>query len=221
MEKPSVQTSLSNAPIFEFNPFMENPELTELKAIGRVTRSKAQTGEVFKPETGEAMGKVDGYYSRKEVEAEQFIKLYLQGTGRLSHLTSSGLAMFKALYVLMLPQHGKDKVAITHELAKKRFGITTGMYFRGMTDLIHAGFIAKTDIAPFFWINPQCMFNGDRLRFVQDYDRKETRAELIAAGMISPRRTRPPLTLKGKANDPAQSDVEGHIAQEVEQEKGP
>lgn len=211
MSKTVALTTLSAAPAYENNPFMENAQLLDLKTTGRVARSRAKPGEIFLPATGETIGKCDGFYSRKEVDAEQFIKLYLDGTGHLSRMTPSGLAVFQALYVLMLPQHGKDQINVTQQLAEKRFGITRSTYFRGMSDLLHAGFIAKSDIQGIFWINPAFIFNGDRLRFVKDYDRKETRAELLAAGVRLERKENAQLTIKGKAGDPDQIDIEQAI----------
>lgn len=162
--------TLTKAPTFTDNPFMGD-KLKKLPVANR-TMTAPKRSAVFEAATGEQIGKADGYYRRTQVDASQHIKLYLEGIGALQKLNKPGLAVFQTLYKQMLKQFDKDSVIMTPAIAKRTNKITENTYFAGITQLIKAGFIARSDDPLTFWINPTYMFNGNRLRFVQDYDLK-------------------------------------------------
>ena len=41
-----------------------------------------------------------------------------------------------------------------------------------MRELIDKGFVAPTEAVAWYWLNPDFMWNGDRLAFVREYRRK-------------------------------------------------
>lgn len=163
------------APQYAENPFMNNGSLDQLPKTTKQLQAPKRAA-VFEPATGQQIGECDGFYRRTEVDATQHIKLYLEGTGALARLTKPGLAVFQIMYCQMLKSFDKDKIMMTALIARK-YGISRTTYFAGITSLIETGFIAKTDIPPLYWINPKYIFNGNRLRFVQDYDLKADKDE--------------------------------------------
>jgi hypothetical protein len=48
-----------------------------------------------------------------------------------------------------------------------KMGLTT--YNRGMQELRIKGFIAPSVRQGWFWVNPNYIYNGDRMRFVQEF----------------------------------------------------
>lgn len=40
---------------------------------------------------------------------------------------------------------------------------------RGMKELVEKGFVAATPSVGWYWINPDYLWNGDRLAFVKEY----------------------------------------------------
>lgn len=202
---------LKSAPIYEQSPFMDKGNLRNLPKTTRQMQAPKRAA-VFEPATGQQIGECDGFYRKTEVDATQHIKLYLEGIGALSRLSKPGLAVFQTLYCQMLKHVAKDKVAMTPQIAKKLRNISQSVYFAGMTQLIEAGFIAKSDETPFYWINPAYIFNGNRLRFVQDYDLKEDREEETTASLIQMT-----ATIERK-NPPNQIDVEDYIESQQDQD---
>lgn len=169
MKLASRTRSLRTSPNFPKNPFMADPSMSNLPVTTK-QQPAPKRGQVFEAATGSQIGNCDGFYRKTQVDATQHIKLYLEGIGALCKLSKPGLAAFQALYCQMLKQIEKDKVPMTPVIGKQLTGISQAVYFAGMTQLIDAGFIAKTDSPPFYWVNPKYIFNGNRLRFVQDYD---------------------------------------------------
>lgn len=194
---------IKNAPTYAENPYLEDAKLLELPKSKKLDLMQGKA-DLFNQATKEQIGQIDGFYNRKEVDATQFIKLYLEGTGALSKLTPSGLAVFQLLYVQLLNQIEKGQVIMTYSLATKGFSISKSIFIRGLTDLIAVDFVRKTDTTGVYWVNPRYIFNGNRLRFVQDYDRKETRREELKEIIANKK----PLTLKGRADDPKQTHIE-------------
>ena len=45
-------------------------------------------------------------------------------------------------------------------------------YTRGMREIVDKGFIAATPHIGIFWLNPDYVWNGDRLAFVKEYYKK-------------------------------------------------
>lgn len=184
MKLPITDAQIRTAPQYATNPFMETASIQKLPTSTKQIQAPKK-GTVFEAATGEQIGQCDGWYRKTEVDATQFIKLYLEGIGALKHLTKPGLSVFQTLYIQMTRQVMKDKVAMTPTIALNTNGTTKRIYFAGMAQLLQTGFIAKTEEPPFYWINPAYIFNGDRLRFVQDYDltttKNELQTELIAA----------------------------------------
>jgi hypothetical protein len=41
-----------------------------------------------------------------------------------------------------------------------------------MRELIDKGFVAPTEAVAWYWLNPDFMWNGDRLAFVREYRKK-------------------------------------------------
>jgi DNA-binding IclR family transcriptional regulator len=49
--------------------------------------------------------------------------------------------------------------------------IPKSTFFKGMAELLEKGFLAKSANPNMFFLNPAMMWNGDRFRFVQEYQR--------------------------------------------------
>ena len=48
-------------------------------------------------------------------------------------------------------------------------------YTRGMRELIEKDFIAATKVQGWYWLNPDFVWNGDRLAFVKEYRKIESK----------------------------------------------
>lgn len=161
-----------------------NPSLAD-KISTRVTYSKPRgNGEsymVLAPGTGEIMGKgTFGFLHEREVDTEEFVKLYFSGMRTHNKLTRPGLAMFEYVYeaIFGLKAKDKDTFQVNFTLAN-RWRPTLGRqsYFKGMKELLDNGFIYRSIATDVYFVNVRFMFNGDRIVLAQSYRRKKTPSE--------------------------------------------
>ncbi|EKA5792011.1 replication/maintenance protein RepL [Salmonella enterica] len=94
----------------------------------------------------------------------------MNGVKALTELSSSGTKVFEVLYRTVQDNMNKDKVLIAYDLIDQNIvSISESTFFRGMKELIEKKFIAETTIQNLYFINPDYIFNGDRLSFVKTF----------------------------------------------------
>jgi hypothetical protein len=155
--------------LYETNPFQIVIE-TKKKAVYNKNKDMALIHGV----TGE-MQQLGGFVSYKEVSAEKFVQLFIAGVKQLQELTNAGVRVFTVLYSAVQDNMGKDLLYLSYSAIDQTtnpMGLTT--YNRGMKELISKGFIAPTTHQGMFWLNPNYIYNGDRMRFVQEYRKAPT-----------------------------------------------
>lgn len=131
------------------------------------------TGEVIAPA---------GFWQYEEVDKTQFVKLYINGVKAFKDLTSAGTKVFAVLYLEIQRNIGKDKVymnyaGLNHDITP----MSEATFNRGMKELVEKSFVAATPAVGWYWINPDYMWNGDRLAFVKEFRKASSkpRAEQI------------------------------------------
>ncbi|MFU9139239.1 replication protein [Erwinia tasmaniensis] len=78
--------------------------------------------------------------------------------------------MFEILYRTVQEFKDTDRVFLTYELVDQNLvKISESTYYRGMKELVNKGFIAEKTVQNSYFINPDFIFNGDRLSFVKSY----------------------------------------------------
>lgn len=113
----------------------------------------------------------------KDVDTEEFLKIYTQNIKPLFDLSSTAQ---KILMPLMLEIQKTAKnvahVYFSHNKANNNCNeiglqpMSRATFARGINELIQKEFIAINAEGPnWYWINPNILFNGDRVRFIQDY----------------------------------------------------
>jgi hypothetical protein len=151
------------------NPFM-SPTLVETKTR-RITNNKGDMMVVGK-ETNEIIAHTAGFWQVEEVDNTKFVKLYVNGVRAFRDLSSAGTKVFEILYLEIQKSIGKDKIYMSFgvvDQAATPMGFAT--YKRGMHELISKGFLAATPLQGWYWLNPDYLWNGDRLAFVKTYYR--------------------------------------------------
>lgn len=148
-------------------------------------------------------GKVHGTHvtTFKRVDGEQFVKLFTANIGLTFDLSAAGIKTFSVL--LWVVQHkaiSKDEVDLdaliledfteAHADDKKPLKLSMATFKRGMNELEKAQIIAKTMRKGRYFINPNFMFNGDRIAFTTLIERKplkeEDQQELLLEKTTSP-----------------------------------
>jgi hypothetical protein len=154
--------------IFIENPFMLKGVKSKIK---KVTNNRGDM-MLVSSETGEITAPVAGFWEAKEVDSSQFVKLYVNGVKALAELTSAGTKVFTLLYQELQNNIGKDKVYLSYsKLRNLNLDVMSRKTFqRGIAELIEKKFVAAcADGESWYWINPDFVFNGDRLAFVREY----------------------------------------------------
>lgn len=163
---------------YETNPFLENMVVPIKGRQVRLSRLGKDSNVLVNQGTGEVLGTHVTTY--KSVDGEQFVKLFTANIGLAFNLTSAGIKTFTVL--MWTVQHSalaKDEVPLDTftlqrfltEQAGKKLSIAT--FKRGITELEGAQIIAKTVRKGFYFINPNFVFNGDRIAFTTVIERKK------------------------------------------------
>lgn len=153
--------------------YTSNPFVCEVQTSTRRVTNKAGDMMLVSSETGEIQSKIAGFWKTQEVDSTKFVKLFTQGVKALTGLSQTGIRVFEILHSIMQDNIGKDIVYISYSFINKLDKpMSNPTYDRGMRELIEKGFIAASNHQGLFWINPNFIWNGDRLAFVQEYKLK-------------------------------------------------
>lgn len=132
------------------------------------------------PGSGEVISKgAFGFIHEKEVDKEEFVKMYFAGIRKYGELTKAGTLMFEFVFHGMAGLEGKDMdtIIINFIMAQKwKPDLTRPTYFRGMGELLAKGFIYRSLAADTYYVNIRFMFNGDRMVLVQSYRKKGSKS---------------------------------------------
>lgn len=169
------------------NPFIEDmvvPVKGRQVKLSRLGRSDQSI--LVNQTTGEVHGTHLTTYKR--VDGEQFIKLFTANIGLTFDLSAAGIKAFSVL--LWVVQHkaiSRDEVdldALTleefiegHSDSKKPLSLSLTTFKRGMNELEKSQIIAKTMRKGRYFINPNFVFNGDRVAFTTVIERKKRSAQ--------------------------------------------
>ncbi len=153
--------------LYETNPFM-----FEVKTRTRRVTNKRGNMMLISADTGDVQAPIAGFWEGEEVDSTKFVKLFVSGVKALKELTSPGTKVFEVLYLRIQENIGKDRVFISYpDLDQATTPMSPSTYKRGLAELIQKGFIAATPTQGWYWLNPEYVWNGDRLAFVKEYRR--------------------------------------------------
>lgn len=129
--------------------------------------------------SGETVSPVAGFWEVEEVDSAKFVKLFVNGVKALAGLTNAGTRVFELLYIQMQNNIGKDQIYLSYSGLEddKLSEISRSTFSRGLNELIQKEFIAAMPAVGWYWVNPDFIWNGDRLAFVKEYRKKGRRIE--------------------------------------------
>jgi len=172
-EKNETKKSRRGLVRYTKNPFILTTSENTKSGVKRVTSGKDKM-MIVNEETGERLAGA-GFFQYQEVDKTQFLKLYIHGVRAITELSAAGTKVFEILYINMQDQKDTDTILLSWEFVDKEISnISRTTYFKGMKELVEKGFIAETMIQNYYFINPNYMFNGDRLSFVKTFVKSET-----------------------------------------------
>lgn len=156
---------------FEKNPFLSGAEVAT--KTRRVTNKRGDM-MLVNSNTGEIQTQIAGFWEAEEVDSTKFIKLFIRGVKALKELTGAGTKVFEVLYINVQENIGKDRVLMSFaEVDQALTPMSESTFMRGMRELVEKKFIAATPTLGVYWLNPDFVWNGDRLAFVKEYRKKQ------------------------------------------------
>lgn len=161
---------------YSSNPFISNAVANTKVGVKRISSKGGEQMLVINQNSGEVIAPA-GFWHAQEVDRSQFVKLFVNGVKALKELTAAGTKVFEILYMRVQENIGKDVVYISYlDIDQALTPMSESTYMRGMKELVVKGFIAETIVSSKYFINPDYMFNGDRLAFVREFRVKAANA---------------------------------------------
>lgn len=156
---------------YEKNPFLDGALINTRQGVKRITNKDGNKMMVVSENTGEIIAPA-GFWQAQAVDKTQFVKLYINGVKAFKDLTGAGTKVFEVLYIKVQETIGKDVIYMSFsEIDQLTTPMSESTFMRGMKELIQKGFIAETITQGKYFLNPDYMWNGDRLAFVKTYQR--------------------------------------------------
>ena len=163
---------------YEESPFTKDMIIPKKGRYVKLSRLGRDDNVLVNNATGEYLG--THVTTIKQVDSEQFVKLFTANIALTFDLTSAGI---KALNVLVWEVQrsslGKDTVyldTITMEqfLKINNLKLSRATFTRGLKELEMNKIIARAMRQGDFFLNPNFIFNGDRIAFTTLIERKKT-----------------------------------------------
>lgn len=171
----NAEGRLSSFPQNIENPFLKQAVQEVDKKVVHKWKNTAGSDKkailaVVNPDSGEIMGQTT-FMRQIEVDEDKFTKLYLGQFQLFFDLTTAGIRVFGYIMTCMKPKN--DMVYFDRDdcIAYTKYKSVESVY-RGLTELLKAGIIARGKNDNIYFINPLIIWNGDRVRFVNEYVKK-------------------------------------------------
>ncbi|HUM53516.1 MAG TPA: hypothetical protein PK431_16980 [Chitinophagales bacterium] len=166
MENNSRFVKLRNAEKYSKNPFLTD-EILKIDS-GKKMIIAGSTKQVL---VDTDSGQIDGItllHKYKEVDRTQFVKLYVNEIQSLFDLSKTGLKVFGFVVNSMRINTDEIYISITKLMQYCGYRNKTQVY-KGLAELIGNKIIAMSEDTNLWYVNPNVVFNGDRIAFVKEY----------------------------------------------------
>lgn len=169
---------------YEENPFIEGMVVPVKGQRVQISRLGRDDNILVNQSTGEVQGTHITTYKR--VDSEQFVKLFTANIALTFELGAAGIKAFSVLaWILQDRSISKDLVPLDKfvlddflKAQEKKLALSQATFARGLAELEKAKIIAKHVRQGWYFINPNFVFNGDRIAFSTVIERKK-RSEAV------------------------------------------
>lgn len=167
---------------YKTNPFLKDMIIPIKEARVRLSSLGKDNNVLVNQNTGEVHGTHITTYKR--VDGEQFVKIFTANIALTFGLTAYGIKAFSVLMWAMqnktisrdeiyLDSHTREDFIEAHQTDNNPLRLSQATFARGLADLTKAQIIAKTLRQGVYWINPNFVFNGNRVAFTTLIEREE------------------------------------------------
>lgn len=168
------------------NPFLDDMLIPVGSKSVRISKMGKDDNVLVNQSTGEVSG--THVVAHRKVDTGKFIKVFADYMSFTFDLTAAGNKTLRVLmWAVKETAIGKDQVLLdkhthfdfleAHKDEKKPITLSYPTFARGLGELERAQIIAKSQRAGTYFINPNCIFNGDRIAFTTMLERKEKGTE--------------------------------------------
>lgn len=160
---------------YKTNPFI--PAASQNSKIGtkRLSNKKGDKLMVVSEETGEIIAPA-GFHTIMEVDKTQFVKLFKNGVKAFTNLTNAGAKVFSFMYDEMSKNRSQDYIYLTYQdICDAGEPISKATFHRGMLELLQHNFLAQTEKVGKYFVNPDYVWNGNRLAFIREFRLKSAK----------------------------------------------
>ena len=171
-QKTGTELTRRGYPIYKSNPSLSDSLPVRMKPM---PSKKINNAYMVAPGNGEVVAQgAFAFVEEKEVDSEQFVKVYLDGIKQYGNLTKAGALMFEFVYRELSKLKDKDMINMNYLLVSEwKPNISRATFFRGMRELLEKGFLFRSLSTDSYFVNIRFMFNGNRLVLVQSYRQKK------------------------------------------------
>ena len=162
---------------FKENPFTANMVIPVRGQQVRISRFGQERNVLINQSTGEQFGTHVVTYKR--VDSSQFVKLFTDNIALTFDLTSAGIKAFNVLlWAVQSNAKNADFINLCSLVLEELISVHPNKEFsqrtfaRGLTELVKNKIIANAYIPGFYFINPNFVFNGDRIAFTTLIEKK-------------------------------------------------
>lgn len=168
---------------YENNPFTEDMIIPVKERQVKLSKLGKDENILINQETGEVLGTHLTTYKR--VDGDQFVKLFTANIALTFDLKAAGIKAFNVLlWTLQNKALSKDLIPLDKfslnefleahaENSDKKIALSLATFGRGLAELESAKIIAKHIRQGWYFINPNFVFNGDRIAFTTVIERRE------------------------------------------------
>lgn len=164
---------------YEENPFVEDMVVPVKGQRIQISRLGRDDNILVNQSTGEVQGTHVTTYKR--VDSEQFVKLFTANIALTFELGAAGIKAFSVLvWILQDRSISKDLVPLDKfvledflKAQEKKLALSQATFSRGLAELEKAKIIAKHLRQGWYFINPNFVFNGDRIAFSTVIERRK------------------------------------------------
>lgn len=166
-----------NIELHKTNPFMA--EVSNLKTKRKTVSVKS--GKAIIDNSTGVVEDVAEIVSVHRVDNEQFVKVFTSNLKQFFNLKPTTFRLVQVLLHQLGKTPHRDTVYLNMTVAEEYFtetdqkSVSKTAYYNAMRELITKQFIAESTHPNLYWINPTLFFNGDRVRFVKEYQNTEFR----------------------------------------------
>lgn len=171
---------------YKTNPFLENMIVPVKGKKIQLSKLGKDDNVLINQNTGEVLGTHVTTYKR--VDGEQFIKLFTANMSLTFDLSSAGLKAFNVLvWIVQKSAISRDEVDFDqlvlddfleeHKDNEPPLRLSLATFKRGINELEKAQIIAKTLRQGRYFINPNLVFNGDRIAFTTVIEREKSNTQ--------------------------------------------